>query len=114
MNQSEILARLMAIIEERRTAGADSSYTARLLAGGLEKIGGKVLEEAQEVVEAAAEPGEEGQRHLVYEAADVIYHLLVLLASRDCNLGQVEAELARRFGMSGLKEKASRKGSTDE
>ena len=96
-------------IQARRSAAAaDASYTARLLAGGVPKIGAKVLEEAAEVVEAAKEPGEDGRQHTVREAADVLYHLLVLLAARDVTLGEVEAELARRFNMSGLEEKASR------
>jgi phosphoribosyl-ATP pyrophosphohydrolase len=96
------------IAERKTTAAADSSYTAKLLAGGLARIGPKITEEAAEVVEAAAEPGEEGRRHTVREAADVLYHLLVLLAARGVKLEEVESELARRFNMSGLEEKASR------
>ena len=95
-------------IQERKRAAADTSYTARLLAAGVAKIGSKVVEEAAEVVEAAAEPGEEGRKHTIREAADVVYHLMVLLAAREITLADVEAELARRFGMSGLQEKASR------
>jgi len=87
----------------------DQSYTARLLAGGVAKIGAKIAEEAAEVVAAAAEPGEEGRQHTVREAGDVIYHLLVLLAARDVSLNDVESELARRFGVSGLEEKAARR-----
>jgi len=68
----------------------------------------KVIEEAAEVVEAAGEAGDEGRQHLVCEAADLLYHLLVMLAHRDVRLEEVEAELARRFGISGLEEKASR------
>jgi phosphoribosyl-ATP pyrophosphohydrolase len=97
-------------IAQRRAAGnTDLSYTARLLTGGVEKIGAKVMEEAAEVVEAAGEPGEEGRQHTIREAGDVLYHLLVLLAARDVKFSEVEGELARRFKMSGLKEKASRK-----
>ena len=103
-----VLARLMQVIEDRKAQLPERSYTTKLFRGGVEKIGGKVLEEAREVVEAAAETGDEGRRHLVAEAADVIYHLLVLLAHRDVGLNDVEAELARRFGISGLDEKASR------
>ena len=96
-------------IAQRKAAGsADKSYTARLLEGGVTKIGPKVSEEAAEVVEAAAEPGEAGRQHTIREAADVIYHLLVLLALREVPLSEVESELAHRFGMSGLEEKASR------
>ena len=68
----------------------------------------KIEEEAAEVVEAAGEPGDAGRDHTVREAADVLYHLLVLLAFRDIPLAAVEAELARRFGISGLDEKAAR------
>lgn len=92
----------------RKNESSEKSYTAKLLAGGVEKIGGKILEEAAEVVEAAGEAGDQGRQHTIYEAGDLIYHLLVLLAARDVKLAEVEAELARRFGVSGLEEKASR------
>jgi phosphoribosyl-ATP pyrophosphohydrolase len=103
------LAQLMATIVDRRANPSDSSYTCRLFAGGVEKIGAKVQEEAREVVEAAGEPGDAGRSHLVYEAGDLVYHLWVLLASRDVHLEELEAELARRFGTSGLAEKAARR-----
>ena len=100
------------IAERKAAADAGKSYTAKLLAGGVEKVGAKVTEEAAEVVEAAAEPGDAGRTHTIAEAGDVLYHLLVLLALRDIKLADVEAELARRFGMSGLEEKASRSSQT--
>jgi phosphoribosyl-ATP pyrophosphohydrolase len=103
------LDQLEATIRQRQQAGeADKSYTAKLLAGGVAKIGPKVTEEAAEVVEAAAEPDEAGREHTIREAADVVYHLMVLMAARGVELAEVERELARRFGMSGLEEKASR------
>jgi len=103
------LDQLEETIRQRQLAGeADKSYTAKLLAGGVAKIGPKVTEEAAEVVEAAGEPDEAGREHTIREAADVIYHLMVLLAVRGVKLEEVERELARRFGMSGLEEKASR------
>lgn len=103
------LDQLEATIAARQAAGdADSSYTAKLLAGGVEKIGRKIVEEAAEVVEAAGEPGETGREHTIAEASDVLYHLMVLMAHRQIKLADVESELARRFGMSGLEEKASR------
>lgn len=105
---SSVLAQLMAVLEDRKVNPPPNSYTARLYAGGDAKIGAKLLEEAQELVEAAGETGEQGRRHLIYEAADVIYHLLVLLAFHQVRLEEVEAELQRRFGQSGLDEKASR------
>jgi phosphoribosyl-ATP pyrophosphohydrolase len=106
---THVLARLMAVIEDRKRNPPERSYTTSLLTGSVEKIGAKITEEAAEVVEAAAEPGEQGRDHLVYEAGDLLYHLLVMLAHRDVGLEQVEAELARRFGVSGIEEKESRK-----
>lgn len=102
------LEALMAVIRDRQAHPSEKSYTAALLAGGVDKIGRKIVEEAGEVVAAAAEPGDDGRRHLIHEAADLVYHLFVMLALRDVPLADVEAELARRFGMSGLEEKASR------
>lgn len=109
-SEPTVLARLMATIESRRSAPAEASYTASLLAGGVDRIGAKIREEAGEVIEAAGEEGDAGRAHLTHEAADLIYHLLVLLAHREIALEEVEAELARRFGISGHAEKASRKG----
>lgn len=100
---------LEATIRERAAAGdAGSSWTAKLLAGGLEKIGPKVTEEAAELVEAAGEPGDAGRDHFVYEAADLVYHALVLCHWRGVELAEVEQELARRFGTSGIEEKKNR------
>jgi phosphoribosyl-ATP pyrophosphohydrolase len=104
----DVLRQLESVIEDRRANPSGKSYTATLLAAGVDKIGSKITEEAAEVVEAAGEPGEEGRQHLVREAADLVYHLLVMLAHRQTRLEEVEAELARRFGISGLDEKASR------
>jgi len=98
----------MAVIEDRKANLPEKSYTTELFRGGAAKIGAKILEEAGEVVEAAGESGAEGRRHLVCESADLIYHLLVMLGHRQVKLTEVEAELARRFGVSGIEEKASR------
>ena len=106
--EQHVLAQLMSVIEDRKNNPPAKSYTTTLLAGGVPKIGEKVREEAEEVIEAAGEPGEEGRSHLIREAADLIYHLFVMLGHRDVKLVEVEAELARRFGISGLDEKASR------
>ena len=105
---SNVLHELMSVLEDRKVNPPPNSYTARLYAGGDSRIGAKILEEAREIVEAAGETGEQGRRHIVYEASDVIYHLLVLLAHHNIKLDDVEAEIARRFGQSGLDEKASR------
>ncbi|MEX0977644.1 MAG: phosphoribosyl-ATP diphosphatase [Pirellulales bacterium] len=108
-DSSSIFARLMAVIEDRKARPAEKSYTTTLLAGGVAKIGDKIREEAAEIVAAAGEPGPAGRDHTIGEAADCFYHLLVLLAHRDISLADVEAELERRFGTSGLAEKASRR-----
>jgi phosphoribosyl-ATP pyrophosphohydrolase len=101
----EALESLERVVASRKGGDADRSYTSRLLAGGVAKIGGKVTEEADELVQAAA--GESDDR-VVAEAADLVYHMLVLLAARDVPFSRVEDELARRFGVSGIDEKASR------
>ncbi len=106
--ESAVFQRLMDVIEDRRANPPERSYTTSLFRGGVEKIGGKILEEAGEVVEAAGEVDEAGRQHLIHEAADLIYHLFVMLGYREIRLPEVEAELARRFGISGLDEKAAR------
>lgn len=99
------LDRLAATIEARKTADPDGSWTARLLAEGPEKCAGKFGEEA---VEAIVEAVKGDRERLTSEAADVLYHLLVMLAARDVPLADVLEELDRRAGVSGLDEKARR------
>lgn len=101
------LHRLAATVLARRGADPDSSWTAKLLARGPEKCAEKFGEEA---VEAIIEAVKGDRERLTAEAADVIFHLLVMLAARDVTLEDVEAELARREGTSGLAEKAARPG----
>jgi phosphoribosyl-ATP pyrophosphohydrolase len=101
----DTLARLEATIAQRLTAAPEHSYVARLHAMGLKTIAQKLGEEATEAVIAAL-AGDEAE--LVGEAADVLFHLLVLLAAKGVRLEQVFAELDRRAGVSGLVEKASR------
>jgi phosphoribosyl-ATP pyrophosphohydrolase len=96
-------------ITDRAANPSAKSYTTQLLTGGVEAIGAKIVEEAMEVVEAAGEPGKEGREHFIREAGDLVYHLMVLLRQQNCSLAELEAELARRAGVSGLEEKASRK-----
>jgi phosphoribosyl-ATP pyrophosphohydrolase len=109
MNGSSIMTDLMAVIAARRASSdPSSSYVASLIHGGVAKIGAKIIEEAAEVVEAGDEPGEAGREHLVKEVADLVFHASVLLGTRDLHWNDVEAELARRFGISGIVEKASR------
>ncbi|WP_127560487.1 phosphoribosyl-ATP diphosphatase [Nioella ostreopsis] len=99
------LARLAATIDARKGADPDSSWTAKLLAKGPEKCAEKFGEEA---VEAIIEAVKGDRARLTSEAADVLYHLLVMLAARDVALADVLAELERREGISGLDEKAGR------
>ncbi|MGR3468912.1 MAG: phosphoribosyl-ATP diphosphatase [Shimia sp.] len=99
------LADLMATIEARKGAAPDESWTATLLSKGPEKCAEKFGEEA---VEAIIEAVKGDRDRLVTEAADVLYHLCVMLAARDVDLASVMAELARRDGTSGHAEKANR------
>ena len=102
------LADLERIVEERSKASPEQSWTAKLVAGGQPKAAKKLGEEAIEAVMAAAT----GDRdNLTYEAADVLYHLLVVLKIAEIPLENVMAELERRTAQSGLKEKASRQSS---
>ena len=102
------LADLEAIVATRAKASPDESWTAKLYAGGQPKAAKKLGEEAIEAVMAAVTDDRE---NLTYEAADVIYHLLVVLGIAGIPVSDVMAELERRTGQSGLKEKASRKPS---
>ena len=99
------LDKLAATIQDRRSADPEKSWTAQLLAQGPEKAAEKFGEEAREAI---AEAIKGDRAALTREAADVLYHLLVMLAARDVTLAEVLDELARREGMSGLDEKAAR------
>ena len=88
-----MLNELFAIIEERKAHPQAGSYTNRLLAAGVDEILKKVGEEAMEVILAAKG---QGDQRLVEEVSDLLYHTLVLLASKDLSLADVEAELRRR------------------
>lgn len=104
MNE-DTLQLLFKTILERKAHPTDSSYTAALLGKGVDKVLKKLGEEATELVIA----GKGGERNeIIYETADLFYHTLVLLAYHDVSLDEVYAELRRRFGMSGLEEKAAR------
>jgi phosphoribosyl-ATP pyrophosphohydrolase len=102
----DALARLWATIDARRGAGPDTSYTAKLLAGGPEAVARKLGEESLEaVIEAVKGDG----AALTRESADLLYHLLVLWAAAGLSPGDIAAELTRREGISGIEEKKSRK-----
>lgn len=100
-----VLDHLEASLEARRTADPSSSYVAGLYAGGAAAILDKVAEEVAEAVEAGH--GDD-DAHLVHELADLWFHTIVLLKHRHLSSEDVLAELGRRFGVSGLEEKAAR------
>lgn len=100
-----VLKDLAATVSARAAADPDSSWTAKLLAMGPEKCAEKFGEEA---IEAVIEAVKGDREKLTYEAADVLFHLVVMLQSRDVPLDDVLDELARRQGVSGLVEKDAR------
>ena len=99
------LYRLEAICAERRGAGTDSSYTAKLIAGGAPLIARKLGEEAVETIVAALSAD---RNAVIGEAADLLFHLVVLLGAQGITIAEIAAELERREAQSGLAEKASR------
>ena len=105
MSQSNILFRLETLLHERKLAAPGSSYVASLYAKGLDAVLKKVGEEATEAILAAK--GNDAV-HLTREAADLLFHTLVMLAAKDVALADVLAELERREGTSGLEEKRAR------
>lgn len=102
----DILKRLTEMLEARKSAEPDSSYVAKLYAKGLDGILKKIGEEATETVMAAKDDRNE---KIIYEVADLWFHTLVLLSYKGLTAQDVLDELARREGLSGLEEKASRK-----
>jgi len=104
---SDILARLADVLEARKQADPDSSYVAKLYAKGPDAILKKIGEEATETVMAAKDGVAE---KIVYEVADLWFHCMVLLAQQGLRPELVLAELERRFGLSGIEEKAARAG----
>lgn len=102
---NDTLEKLAEIIEARKIAAAEDSYVASLFEKGMNTILKKIGEEAAETIVAAKE---DDDSQLVYETADLWFHTLVMLAARGLGPGDVLAELERRFGMSGLEEKAAR------
>lgn len=104
-NLGDVLARLYETIEARKGAAPDASYTASLLAAGVARCAKKFGEEA---VEAAIAGAVGDKAALTDEAADVLYHLLVLMAAADVSPADVAAALAKREGVSGHDEKAGR------
>lgn len=103
----DILDRLFEVICRRNVERPAGSYTTQLLAAGTDEIAAKLREEAGELAEAA-EAKSPDRRQVVHETADLMYHLLVLLVAGGLSLDEVRDELARRFGTSGIDEKAAR------
>jgi len=102
---NNILEQLTEVLEQRKSASADSSYVAGLYDKGLDAILKKIGEEATETVMAA----KDGDRQkIVYETADLWFHTLIMLSHQGLTADDVLVELARRFGLSGLEEKANR------
>ncbi len=100
-----VLLELAKVLEQRKSATADSSYVAKLYAGGDDAILKKVGEEAIEMILAAKADDKD---HLIYETADLWFHTMVMLANKDLSPQDILNELGRRFGLSGLEEKAAR------
>ena len=106
---TDVLAALTQVLEARKNASADSSYVASLHAKGLNKILEKVGEESIETILAAKDAATGGDKNdLVYETADLWFHTLVMLSHLNLTAQDVLDELARRFDLSGLEEKANR------
>jgi phosphoribosyl-ATP pyrophosphohydrolase len=105
MQNDDIIQALYKVILERKANPSENSYTASLMARGIDKILKKVGEEASELIIA----GKGGERQeIVHEAADLIFHTLVLLGFHDIEPEEIYAELRRRFGVSGIAEKNAR------
>lgn len=102
---SEVLRQLADVLEQRKQQSADESYVASLYAKGLDHILKKIGEEATETI-IAAKGGDKKQ--IIYETADLWFHSMVMLADQNLGPDDVLAELQRRFGLSGLEEKALR------
>ena len=110
-NSKDILSDVAQVLNSRKSAESDSSYVASLYSKGLDAILKKVGEEATEVVMAAkdAENNNNDKNKVINEVADLWFHSLVLLAHQNLHPDDVLNELERRFGTSGIEEKASRK-----
>ena len=101
---SDIIDQLEQVLEDRKHEKSDNSYVASLYNKGNDYICDKILEEASELVESSGDT----QQRLIHESADLLFHVLVLLASRDIKYARIKEELERRFGTSGIDEKNNR------
>lgn len=105
MGDPSILERVFAVIQERKHERPAGSYVVKLLDGGIEAIGAKLREESGELIEAA---GQGAPAQIAHEAADLLFHTLVLLGATNVAPSAVWAQLEKRFGVGGLAEKAAR------
>jgi phosphoribosyl-ATP pyrophosphohydrolase len=105
-HKTEVLGKLADTVASRRSESPDQSYTARLISAGIEKCAKKFGEEAVELALATMTPD---KSHITSEAADVLYHLVVLLEAANVPVAHVMAELEKREGIGGLAEKAQRR-----
>ena len=102
---SEILSQLQQVLIQRKNCSAQDSYVASLYNKGSDTILKKLAEETAETI-MAVKDGD--KQHIIYESADLVFHLLVMLSQQNLNIDQVLAELESRFGRSGIAEKNSR------
>lgn len=114
LNTNNVLKSVYEVICSRVKERPEKSYVVSLFDKGLDKILSKVEEESRETIEAAKEQGQQGVDHLKYEICDLFFHSLVLAAYKGITYEQIEAELGRRFGVSGITEKESRKGNSND
>ena len=101
---ADIIDQLEQVLEERKDIESDNSYVASLYSKGSRYICDKILEESSELVETS----EDTPERVIHETADLLFHVLVLLASRDIKYARIKEELERRFGTSGIDEKNNR------
>ena len=106
--KKDIILEIAAILEKRKESAADSSYTKSLFDRGLGEILLKVSEESDELIEAAESKEKNKKKKLIHETADLWFHTMVLLSYEGISAEEVLNELEKRFGTSGLDEKASR------
>ena len=106
-NQTNIINRLFLLLRERKNSPNSSSYTSQLFIEGTEKIIAKIKEESEELIESA-EADVLDKDSIIHEAADLLFHVMVLLANEDIDPSNILEELEKREGVSGLEEKSKR------
>ena len=102
---NDIIEKLETILQKRKIEDSKDSYVSSLYSKGNQAISDKIIEEAGELVDAT----EDGKAQVIHETADLLFHVLVLLASHDIKYARILEELENRFGTSGIEEKNNRK-----